>query len=71
VLIVRPIFFRLLLFFAFHVLKSSNAILSGRVAFENVGKELKNFLLLLSSKNAMEEELVGVQDNHDADAELY
>jgi hypothetical protein len=36
-----------------------------------VSKELKNFLLLLLSNNATEEELVRVQDNHDADAELY
>jgi hypothetical protein len=68
---VRQIFFKLLLFFPYHVLKCSNATLSGRVAVETLSKELKNFLLLLLSNNATEEELVGVQDNHDVDAELY
>jgi hypothetical protein len=45
--------------------------LSGRLAFKSLSKELKSFLTLLLSNNATEEELVGVQDNHDADAELY
>jgi hypothetical protein len=36
-----------------------------------VSKELNSSLLLLLSNNATEEELVGVQDNRDADAELY
>jgi hypothetical protein len=67
---VRPIFFKHLLFFPCHVLKSSNATLLGRVAFENVSKELKNFFLLLF-RMQQKETLVGVQDNHDVDAELY
>jgi hypothetical protein len=48
----------LLLFFPCHVLKSSNATLSGRAAFENVSRKLKNFLLLLLSNNATEGGLV-------------